>query len=422
MTIGDTAYIVGGYERQRDGPRGAGDPERDELPAGRGARRPGSLPGGRRAPAAGSTSSAERRAAAVPSTPSRSSIPRTRTVRAVGRLPVPALWRGSRRARKDDLHCGRHGQARRAGADEGDSRVRAARTSRSSGQAQCRRGRERRRGRQRRSPLDHRRRDGRRASQRRRPDGHPESPLRRCRPPRRRLALLRRSTPDRRPRQQPPARPRTTPARSSGPTRRGPSRPRRAASTSPTTPSSSTTATAIISNQEDNDTIVEIAYPSGRVLFQYGHPRTPGAGRGYLDSPDDTYLLRSGGITVADSSNCRVVILDPRTRRVVHQIGTLGPCIHAPPTALGSPNGDTPLADGNLLISEINGSWIDEYTPRRPARLGHQARDRLPLGPPAARPRPLPRRRLRESRGDRRVRSRRPHQLPLPAHLGNRAC
>ena len=120
---------------------------------------------------------------------------------------------------------------------------------------------------------------------------------------------------------------------------------------------------AIISNQEDNDTIVEIAYPSGRVLFQYGHPRTPGAGRGYLDSPDDTYLLRSGGITVADSANCRVVILDPRTRRVVHQIGTSGRCVHAPPTALGSPNGDTPLADGNLLISEVNGSWIDEYTP-----------------------------------------------------------
>ena len=121
---------------------------------------------------------------------------------------------------------------------------------------------------------------------------------------------------------------------------------------------------AIISNQEDNDTIVEIAYPSGRVLFHYGHPRTPGAGRGYLDSPDDTYLLRNGEITVADSSNCRVLILDPRTRRVVDQIGTSGRCVHGPPASLGSPNGDTPLADGNLLISEVNGSWIDEYTPR----------------------------------------------------------
>jgi len=120
---------------------------------------------------------------------------------------------------------------------------------------------------------------------------------------------------------------------------------------------------AIISNQEDNDTIVEIAYPSGRILFQYGHPRTPGSGPGYLDSPDDTYLLKNGDITVADSSNCRVLILNPRTKRVAHQIGTSGRCVHSPPTELGSPNGDTPLTDGNLLISEVNGSWVDEYTP-----------------------------------------------------------
>ncbi len=120
---------------------------------------------------------------------------------------------------------------------------------------------------------------------------------------------------------------------------------------------------AIVSNQEDNDTIVEIAYPSGRITFQYGHPRTPGTARGFLNTPDDAYLLGNGEMTVADPGNCRVVIIDPRTKRVVHQIGTPGRCLHDPPTALGSPNGDTPLADGNLLVSEINGSWIDELTP-----------------------------------------------------------
>ncbi|HEX4323679.1 MAG TPA: kelch repeat-containing protein [Gaiellaceae bacterium] len=120
---------------------------------------------------------------------------------------------------------------------------------------------------------------------------------------------------------------------------------------------------AIISNQEDNDTIVEIAYPSGRILFQYGHPRTPGASPGYLNTPDDTYLLRNGEITVADAQNCRVLILSPHTKRVLHQIGTPGRCVHDPPSALGSPNGDTPLQDGNLLVSEINGSWIDELRP-----------------------------------------------------------
>jgi putative pyrroloquinoline-quinone binding quinoprotein len=120
---------------------------------------------------------------------------------------------------------------------------------------------------------------------------------------------------------------------------------------------------AIVSNQEDNDTIVELAYPSGRILFRYGHPRTAGSAPGYLNTPDDTYLLRNGDLSVADAVNCRVLVIDPRTKRVVHQIGTPGRCLHDPPAALGSPNGDTPLANGNLLVSEINGSWIDELTP-----------------------------------------------------------
>ena len=121
--------------------------------------------------------------------------------------------------------------------------------------------------------------------------------------------------------------------------------------------------TAIVSNQEDNHTIVEIAYPSGRIVFHYGHPRSPGTAAGYLNTPDDTYVLANGQMSVADAGNCRVLVIDPRTRRVVHQIGTPGRCLHDPPAALGSPNGDTPLANGNLLVSEINGSWIDELTP-----------------------------------------------------------
>ena len=120
--------------------------------------------------------------------------------------------------------------------------------------------------------------------------------------------------------------------------------------------------TAIISNQEENDTIVEIAYPSGKVVFHTGHPRTPGSAPGYYNNPDDAYLLKDGDISVADAMNCRVLIIDPKTKRILHQIGTVGRCVHAPPNGVGSPNGDTPLSDGNLLVSEINGNWIDEYT------------------------------------------------------------
>ena len=104
------------------------------------------------------------------------------------------------------------------------------------------------------------------------------------------------------------------------------------------------------------------------ILFSYGHPRNPGAAPGYLNNPDDAYLLRNGDITVADPMNCRVLVLDPGTKTVLDQIGTPGNCTHDPPNAVGSPNGDTPLSDGNLLVSEINGSWVDEYTTR--GRLG----------------------------------------------------
>jgi outer membrane protein assembly factor BamB len=119
--------------------------------------------------------------------------------------------------------------------------------------------------------------------------------------------------------------------------------------------------TGIISNQEDNHTIVQIGYPSGKILWQYGHPGAPGAGPGYLNQPDDAYLLKSGVITVADASNNRILFISPQGQ-VINQIGN-GADAHNPPTSIAYPNGDTPLDDGNVLVSEINGSWVDEYTP-----------------------------------------------------------
>ena len=121
--------------------------------------------------------------------------------------------------------------------------------------------------------------------------------------------------------------------------------------------------TAIISNQEQNETIVEIGYPSGKILWSYGHAKQPGTAPGYLDEPDDAYLLKDGRISVADAQNCRVLILNANGT-VAGQIGTTGVCVHNPPASMGSPNGDTPLADGNILVSEINGSWVSEYTPQ----------------------------------------------------------
>ena len=119
--------------------------------------------------------------------------------------------------------------------------------------------------------------------------------------------------------------------------------------------------TGIITNQEDQNTILEIAYPSGQVIASYGHPNQPGSAPGYLNQPDDAYLLADGKVTVADAKNCRILFLNPDFT-FLSAIGHTGRCQHDIPTDVAYPNGDTPLQDGDFLVSEIDGSYIDEVT------------------------------------------------------------
>jgi outer membrane protein assembly factor BamB len=119
----------------------------------------------------------------------------------------------------------------------------------------------------------------------------------------------------------------------------------------------------IISNEEQNERIVQLAFPSGKLLWSYGHAHVAGSEPGYLHEPDDAYLLRNGTVTVADAQNCRVLVISP-AKKVLKEIGSPVSCSHEPPHYLGSPNGDTPLRDGNILVSEVNGSYIDEITPK----------------------------------------------------------
>ena len=117
----------------------------------------------------------------------------------------------------------------------------------------------------------------------------------------------------------------------------------------------------IISNQEEQHTIQIISFPAGNVLWRYGHVNAKGSAPGYLNTPDDAYLLPSGLVTVADAYNCRVLFISP-AHRIVRRYGS-GVCRHNPPSQLGAVNGATPLADGGTLVSEINGSWIDDFGP-----------------------------------------------------------
>ncbi|MBV8256629.1 MAG: hypothetical protein JO073_02315 [Actinobacteria bacterium] len=140
---------------------------------------------------------------------------------------------------------------------------------------------------------------------------------------------------------------------------------------------------AIVSNEEDEHTIISVDIATHRETYLYGRPGVKGSAPGLLNTPDDAYVLPDGTMTVADAYNCRILFI--RAHRIVRQIGRAGVCVHDPPRTLGAVNGDTPLPDGGVLVSEINGSWVDDFSATGALRWAVQA----PVAYPSD-PQPLP--------------------------------
>jgi outer membrane protein assembly factor BamB len=113
----------------------------------------------------------------------------------------------------------------------------------------------------------------------------------------------------------------------------------------------------IVANDETHEVIDRIDIATGRVIWQYGHYNRAGSGAGFLHTPDDAYPLANGDIVVADIKNCRVIEINP-AKQIAHQWGRTGACTPAAPATFGRPNGDTPLPDGGILITEIAGSRV----------------------------------------------------------------
>ena len=119
--------------------------------------------------------------------------------------------------------------------------------------------------------------------------------------------------------------------------------------------------TSFITNEEFADTIAMISLtPQPHVSWEYGHFDQQGSSAGYLAHPDDAYLLPGGLISSADIINCRVVWID-QSGTIVRSLGHAGSCTHNPPASLSQPNGDTPLPDGGVLVTEIGG-WVDRFS------------------------------------------------------------
>jgi hypothetical protein len=135
----------------------------------------------------------------------------------------------------------------------------------------------------------------------------------------------------------------------------------------------------LVTNEEDHQDILSIDLETGRVKNLFGVSGVIGHDSTHLDWPDDAYALPDGSVMVADAYNCRIIFI--RHRKIVRQIGETNVCYHNPPQTLGWVNGDTPLPDGGVLISEITGSWIDNISKTGKLRWAFQAPVSYPSDP-----------------------------------------
>jgi len=130
----------------------------------------------------------------------------------------------------------------------------------------------------------------------------------------------------------------------------------------------------IVVTQEDDFVISVVDVAHRRIVYRYGHPGVPGSEPGYLYNPDDAMLTPDGAILSADIKNCRIVVIRPPAHYVTHQLGETGNCTHELGISYGSPNGAFPMSNGDTVVTEINGDWIDV--------LGHEGRPITDTNPP----------------------------------------
>jgi hypothetical protein len=119
----------------------------------------------------------------------------------------------------------------------------------------------------------------------------------------------------------------------------------------------------VIVTQEDDYVISVIDVAHRRIVYRYGHAGVPGSEANYVYNPDDALLTPSGEIFAGDIKNCRVIVIRPPAHRLLRQLGVTGTCEHELGVTYGSPNGAFPMSNGDTVITEINGDWIDVVNP-----------------------------------------------------------
>jgi Kelch motif protein len=108
---------------------------------------------------------------------------------------------------------------------------------------------------------------------------------------------------------------------------------------------------------------VDVLTPRGRIVWTYGPPSGPGS----LDRPSLAVRWPNGMIAVTDDWNHRVVVIDPRTKRIVWQYGHKGIASSAP-GYLSKPDGLDLLRAPQVSPPQLSVTRIGAL-PRAAARI-----------------------------------------------------
>ncbi len=134
---------------------------------------------------------------------------------------------------------------------------------------------------------------------------------------------------------------------------------------------------AILLSSEDGQGAMSINRRSGAVLWQIGTYNVRGRDSRHFNNPDDLAPAADGSAWMADIRNCRVLHLSGASGAISSILGGNG-CRHNPPAHFSYPNGAFPARDGSLVVTEIDGSWVDWLNPDGSVRWSHRVPARYP--------------------------------------------
>src|SRR5579859_4191154 len=133
----------------------------------------------------------------------------------------------------------------------------------------------------------------------------------------------------------------------------------------------------VYANSDPTSTVIAIDMATRSVKWHEGTPNKPGSGESAFAGPDDAVQGLDGAVWVADIRNCRVVRLSGEDGHFLGALGD-GKCAHKPPSRFSAPNGAFPTADGDVIVTEINGQWIDRIAPDGTVRWAFRSPTQYP--------------------------------------------